>query len=177
MEQYDKVDQRILDTIDLVREEFGSCTAGQVARRMRMSKNVVVYRCGEMRKRGLVTWNRAAGSLRRVVTDLERPRELKILTAVFAEAASTEANLTHDELVIRAWCLNVIAEADGVGPAPAPSTGGDDSEQQGGTSTPDAGVSSDEYVCCGRTFSNKHAWGGHLASRAHKEAQAASLSS
>lgn len=108
--QYSAVDKRILDLIDEIRAQRGACTTGHIAARTGMSRDVIRVRCGILREMGLVEWSDAAGSLRRVVDTSQRLFTELIAGAVIAEAASSESGLSRDELAVRSWCVNLMAE-------------------------------------------------------------------
>lgn len=65
-DQMAAIDERILSTIDELRRESFACTARGVARRLRMSNNIVRDRVVKMREANLVTWDSMEGSLRRI---------------------------------------------------------------------------------------------------------------
>ena len=64
MSDYDNIDISIITTIEEMRETHHACTARLVARRLRVSADVIRYRLQKMREEGTVTWTDVPGSLR-----------------------------------------------------------------------------------------------------------------
>jgi len=105
MDQFEHVDHVILQAIDIERALNGSCTAGAVARRLRIAKSTIVERCGKLREKGLVTWTPQAGSLQRVGDAARRMYELRIIDAVEQMANEVNGGL------VTAWCRELLVSA------------------------------------------------------------------
>lgn len=69
--EYDLLDQGILQTIPRIREEHYACTARAVASTLGASPDVVKYRCQKLRDDGLVIWTDMVGSLRLLEVEVE----------------------------------------------------------------------------------------------------------
>lgn len=61
--QTDQIDKRVVETIRKIRDRHGACTARAVANELRLSPNVVRYRCEALRQAGEVNWTPMPGSL------------------------------------------------------------------------------------------------------------------
>lgn len=179
--RYAALDDKILTSIDKIRDEVGSCTLAQLAARTRMSKDAVRHRCQALKAQGKVTWTpNIAGTLRRIQDRQQRLYELLVQRAVEDAAVGDDTDL--DEMVWR-WANSVlgmavatawpelIPEAERESPGEAtepdpgrdPGTAPDPDGDGGGTST------RPEFRCepCDRTFAHQGALNGHLTSKAH----------
>lgn len=63
--------------IDTVREEHHACTAGEVARQLKMNRDSVKYRVRKLAEAGLVTYTEVPGSLRIVDAGDQPEREVE----------------------------------------------------------------------------------------------------
>lgn len=171
-QQYAAIDTAILRMIDLVREEHGACTAGQVANRIGVSRDVVIYRCQQMRDDGLVLWSDLHGSLRRVVQGEQRLYDLLIQSAV--EKAALGDDELIDEEVLR-WAMTVVerARAEAWPELPVEPVGVvDEVPEPTSPATPPS--TDDELWCepCERRMPHNGAMFGHRRSKAHIAATA-----
>ena len=57
------LDKRIIAQINDIRALNNCCTAGEVARRMQLSRSYIIQRCEVLRAAGILDWTRMAGSL------------------------------------------------------------------------------------------------------------------
>lgn len=174
-QRFSNVDAKILEMIDDLRLTWGSCSAGLIARQLRLRREVVIDRCRSMRERGLITWTEAAGSLRRVESMQHRLYELQMVRALEQMANGEAGDPTQPA---GEWARERVAEIVGeVWPEPAGDReavgldgepGPDPAPQDGGSQEP-------EIRCevCDRTFQTKLALNGHERSKAHVAAVAA----
>ena len=101
---YRAVDQSILRAIDKIRNEHGSCTAGQVAALLRIDRSTVISRCRSMLNRNMVTWTEVPGSLQRVGSRAQRLYDLTVQRAVEGVAAGE----FDAEPEVKVWCEWVV---------------------------------------------------------------------
>lgn len=59
------VENKILETITAMRQEYNACTARAVANVMKMNPDTIRYRMNDLKMKGLVDWNSVPGSLMR----------------------------------------------------------------------------------------------------------------
>ena len=165
MSQYENIDQRILDTIELLRDEHGSCTAGMLARRMRMSRDTMIERCRSLRERGMVSWTAAAGSLRVIKDPRQRLYDLMVQRAVETQAIADSPDPVSE------WCYQVVSQATAVAWPELTPQGREPEGEPGPSPAPDGAEPSTAPVIrcepCDRIFKNKLGLSGHERSAAH----------
>lgn len=184
--KYADVDRGILKVIDQLRDEHGSCTAGQVARRMGYARHTIIDRCRAMRDAGLVSWTQSPGSLR-VITDSRR----RLYDLIVQNAVEELAPLgCDDDDSIAGWCRQVVAMAtaaawpelvpqeDETSPGEAMGPDSEVEQSQAPVPAPDVGDPVRENYCsvCDKQCGHAGAFGGHLRSKKHQAAVLAAAS-
>lgn len=71
-----ELDRKILDTIVEVRAEHEACTGGEVARRLRLDRDMVKYRIQQLKKQGIIDYSEIPGSVRLVPVEDQPERTM-----------------------------------------------------------------------------------------------------
>lgn len=91
------LEQRILETIKELRQQYNACTARAVANKMRMNPDSMRYRVNDLRKKGLVEWNPMPGSLTTTDSDL---RDQQFIAAMLQLGHIDEVQKAIDEIYL-----------------------------------------------------------------------------
>ena len=78
-EQTEQINERVIETIRKIRERNGACTARSVASELRLSPNIVRFRCEALRQDGRVNWTPMPGSLHVVEPIEDQLFDIKLL--------------------------------------------------------------------------------------------------
>jgi DNA-binding IclR family transcriptional regulator len=63
-QKQDDINDKIIELIESLRDEYGACTARLVADRIKMNRELIRSRLATMKVNGVVDWSEVPGSLR-----------------------------------------------------------------------------------------------------------------